>query len=68
MRKWEYMVLHWDGSKVTAKNSDEYTQGQKTFGAVLWELGEDGWEFINALYLKGGAAELIFKRRNAEQR
>ena len=67
MRKWEYLILHWDGSKVTAKNSDEYTQGHKTIGAVLMELGEDSWEFINALYLKGGAAELIFKRRKEER-
>ena len=66
MRKWEYLVLHWDGSKVTAKNSDEYAQDHKTFGTVLLEVGEQGWEFINALYLKGGAAQLIFKRRKAE--
>jgi hypothetical protein len=67
MQKWEYLVLQWDGSKVTAKNSDEYDQGHKTFGAVLFELGEDGWEFINALYLKGGGANLIFKRPKDEQ-
>jgi hypothetical protein len=66
MAKWEYLVVHIEGSKVAEDQPefDNYLDADK-YTEALNRYGTAGWELVNFESL-GHAARAAFKRQKAE--
>ena len=61
MKRWEYLQLMMDGSRVLLEDAKGPSRSDVSFVAKMNELGKDGWELLT-VYKVGEKPVYVFKR------